>query len=87
MEQQLQDLESRQVDAEVIQRNLANISEALQRLPLDRRKELIALLLREVVYAEKDSKIKLILRPLPDLGWEVEGDRISFDERPNWLRD
>ena len=38
-----------------------------------------------MVYAEKDSKIKLILRPLPDLGWEVDGDRISFDERPNWL--
>jgi hypothetical protein len=29
--------------------------------------------------------MKLTLRPLPDLGFQVEGDKASFDERLNWL--
>ena len=49
------------------------------------RKELLALLIQEVVYAQEQSKIKLTLRPLPDLHWQVEGDKVSFDERTNWL--
>ncbi|MBI4064297.1 MAG: recombinase family protein [Elusimicrobia bacterium] len=35
---------------------------------------------------KEESKIKLTLRPLPDLGWEVDGDNVRFDERTNWLR-
>lgn len=46
----------------------------------------MALLVQEVRYGQSEGKIKLTLRPLPDLGWSVEGDRVSFDERTNWLR-
>ncbi len=33
-----------------------------------------------------ESKINLVLRPLPDLGWEMDGDNVRFDERTNLLR-
>lgn len=49
-------------------------------------KELLALLVGEVVYDAQKSKIKLTLRPLPDLGFQVEGDKVSFDERLKSLR-
>ena len=43
------------------------------------------MLVAEIVYDTRASKIKLTLRPLPDLGFQVEGDKVSFDERTNWL--
>jgi hypothetical protein len=57
------------------------------RLSLQNQKELLALLIEEIVYDPQKSKMKLTLRPLPDLGFQVEGDKVSFDERLNWLRD
>jgi len=81
------ELETRQVDAEILRRNLAQFSENFQRLTPEQQKRLLALLVSEVLYDMQGAKIKLTLRPLPDLGFQVEGDRISFDERLNWLPD
>ncbi len=35
----------------------------------------------DIVCDTQASKIKLTLRPLPDLGWSVDGDKVSFDQR------
>ncbi|MDD5655908.1 MAG: hypothetical protein PHF00_01455 [Elusimicrobia bacterium] len=69
-----------------MRRNLENFSRAFGKLSPEKRKELIGLLVQEVRYNQAEGKIKLILRPLPDLGWSVNGDEISFDESQNWLR-
>ncbi|MDE1976818.1 MAG: recombinase family protein, partial [Elusimicrobia bacterium] len=87
LEHQIQDLENREIDAEVIRRNLENFSKVFGRLTPQHQRELLALLIQEVGYAQDQSKIKLTLRPLPDLGWRIDGEKISFDERQIWLRD
>ena len=79
------ELETRQIDAEIIRRNLENFSLSFPRLSPQNQKELLALLIEEIVYDTQASKMKLTLRPLPDLGFQVVGDRVSFDERLNWL--
>lgn len=81
------ELETRQIDAEVLRRNLERFSSVFSDLAPEQRKRLVALLVSEVVYDAQASKMKLTLRPLPDLGFEVVGDRVSFDERQIWLRD
>ncbi len=81
------ELESRQIDAEIIRRNLESFSGFYTKLTPPQQKELLALLVGEVVYDPAASKMKLTLRPLPDLGFQVVGDKVSFDERLNWLRD
>jgi site-specific DNA recombinase len=80
------ELESRQIDAEIIRRNLESFSGFYDKLTPQQQKELLALIVAEVVYDTQASKIKLTLRPLPDLGFQVLGDKVSFDERTNWLR-
>jgi hypothetical protein len=79
------ELESRQIDAEIIRRNLESFSGFYTKLTPPQQKELLALLVGEVVYDTQASKIKLTLRPLPDLDFQVAGDKVSFDERLNWL--
>ena len=69
----------------VIRRNLENFSLVFGKLTPERQKELVALLVQEVSYSQQDQKIKLTLRPLPDLDLRVEGHKISFDERTDWL--
>lgn len=87
IDRDIAELESRRIDAEVICRNLANFARVFAKLAPERQRELTALLVQEVVYSQETSKIKLTLRPLPDLGIQVEGDnKVSFDERLNWLR-
>ena len=86
LDQEVQRLERRQIDAEVIRRNLENFSLVFGKLTPERQKELVALLVQEVSYSQQDHKIKLTLRPLPDLDLRVEGHKISFDERTDWLR-
>jgi len=55
------------------------------RLTPQHQRELLALLIQEVGYAQEQSKIKLTLRPLPDLGWQIDGEKVSFDQRLDWL--
>lgn len=86
LDREIADLESRRIDAEVVCRNLQNFGRVFGKLKPERQRELTALLVREVLYAQDKSKIRLTLRPLPDLGFQVEGDKVSFDERQDWLR-
>lgn len=79
------ELESRQIDAEIIRRNLESFSGFYTKFPPPQQKKLLALLVGEVDYDPAVSKMKLTLRPLPDLGFQVVGDKVSFDERLNWL--
>jgi site-specific DNA recombinase len=78
--------EERVVDAAVIQRNMQVFREVWDRLEPPERKEVLALLLREVVYDEPKGEMRMGLRQLPDVGpFLVISSSGSFDESLCWL--
>ncbi|MBI4970552.1 MAG: hypothetical protein HZC17_01760 [Candidatus Omnitrophica bacterium] len=81
----VQKLEGQVIDAEIIRKNLKQFEAAFEKLTLNERKDLLRLLIKEVIYDQTQSKIKLTLRPLPDLGFVIEDGKVSFDERQEWL--
>ena len=58
------ELESREIDAEIIRRNLGSFSGFYTKLTPPQQKELLALLVAEIVYDTQASKMKLTLRPI-----------------------
>ena len=85
IELSIRGLEGRMIDAEVIQRNLQRFEAVFDKLTPNEKKDLLRLLIKEIIYNQDPSKIKMTLRPLPELDLEVEGDKVSFDERQKWL--
>ncbi len=84
---QLKQLEERIIDTEIIRRNLERFGAVFSKLTPNEQKDLLRLLIKQVAYDPNHSKIKLILRPLPDLGLTVDGDKVCFDESAVWLPD
>jgi len=87
IELSIRGLEGRMIDAEVIQRNLQRFEAVFDKLTPNEQKDLLRLLIKEILYNQDPSKIKMTLRPLPELDLEVEGDKVSFDERQEWLHE
>jgi len=85
IEVSLQRLEGRMIDAEVIQANLRRFDAVFEKLTPNEKKDLLRLLIKEIVYNQDPAKIKMTLRPLPELELEVEDGKVSFDERQKWL--
>ncbi|HLD49760.1 MAG TPA: recombinase family protein, partial [bacterium] len=85
IELSIRGLEGRMIDAEVIQHNLQRFEAVFEKLTPNEKKDLLRLLIKEIIYNQDPSKIKMTLRPLPELDLEVEGDKVSFDERQKWL--
>ena len=73
------------IDADVIRQNLQRFDAVFDKLTPNEKKDLLRLLIKEIIYNQDPSKIKMTLRPLPELDLEVEGDKVSFDERQKWL--
>ncbi len=71
LDAEIVDLEKRQIDAGVVQRNLAGFVRIYEKLNDCEKKELLRLLLRTVTYNPKAAKLTLHLNPLPDLWGEV----------------
>jgi len=82
---EIQRLENRVIDAEIIRQNLQRFSAVFAKLTPDEKKSLLQLLIKEVNYDRNQAKIKLTLRQLPDLDLQVEGNKVSFDESKVWL--
>ena len=85
IELSIQSLEGRMIDADVIRHNLQRFDAVFEKLTSNEKKDLLRLLIKEIIYNQDPSKIKMTLRPLPELDLEVEGDKVSFDERTKWL--
>ncbi len=81
----IQKLEGQVIDAEIIRKNLKQFEVVIEKLTANEKKDLLRLLIKEVIYDQTQSKIKLTLRPLPDLGFVIEDGKVSFDERQQWL--
>lgn len=78
--------EERVVDSGVIQRNMQVFRDVWDRLEVSERKELLALLLREVVYDAAKGELRMGLRQLPDVGpFLIDSSSGRFDERLVWL--
>ena len=60
-------------------------SDSFRKLTPAEQKDLLRLLLKDILYDGQQGKIKLTLRQLPDLGVEVIDGKVSFDERQVWL--
>ena len=69
----------------MIRQNLQRFDAVFDKLTSNEKKDLLRLLIKEIIYNQDPSKIKMTLRPLPELDLEVEGDKVSFDERQKWL--
>ena len=70
----------------IIRNNLLNFSKVFDNLAPEEKKELIKLLIKEVLYDQDNSKIRITLRQLPDIGLAInDTENISFDERIDWL--
>ena len=67
LEQEIIELETRQIDADLVQRNLGNFLKVFDRLSDSDKRELLALLIARVIYDKKCSRLTIALNPLPDL--------------------
>lgn len=68
---EIAELEKRQIDANVVRRNLVNFGKVFDKMTSGEKRELVQLLLRAVTYDPEKAKLTLLLNPLPDLWGEV----------------
>ena len=94
LERQISTLEQREVDADVIRRNLGSFKELYGRMDPVEQKELIELLLHRVVYEqgerigrERKGRITLELNVLPDLWGDAASGACDFVYRQRTLPD
>lgn len=88
---EIQKHESQAIDAETIEQNFATFGEVFEELTPSEKRELLHLLIKEVIYDANHSLIKMALRPLPDIGpfmvnHQNHGQNRSFDVVSSWLR-
>ncbi|MBI4397444.1 MAG: hypothetical protein HY548_10135 [Elusimicrobia bacterium] len=68
---EIRSLEERQIDADVVRNNLLNFNEVFQKLTDNEQKELVQLVVKEILYDKARGVIQLLLRPLPEMEWDV----------------
>ena len=82
----IEKLENQVINAEIIQQNFRRFSEVFEELTPSDKRELLQLLIKEILYDKDHSKIKIALRPLPDIGpFIVNHQNKCFDAVSSWL--
>lgn len=87
LDEEIADLEKRQIDAAVVQRNLANFVKVFERLNDSEKRELMHLLIRHVSYDRERSSLTIALNPLPDLWGDLDHLDSVFVDRQISLPD
>jgi len=64
----IEKVENQAINAEVVQQNFARFSEVFGELTAAEKRELLQLLIKEILYDRDHSKIRIVFRPLPDIG-------------------
>ncbi|MBI4370198.1 MAG: recombinase family protein, partial [Elusimicrobia bacterium] len=77
LDQEIIQLECQEIDASVVQGYLHNFMEILNRLGDKEKKELLRLLIREVVFDGENSRVQVALKPLP----KIWGDVTQLEDR------
>ncbi|MHB2025156.1 MAG: recombinase family protein [Elusimicrobiota bacterium] len=87
LEGKIMEVEARQVDAALFHRNLAAFTEAIELLDPKQKKELVHLMIKEVVYDKPQSRVRLGFVTFQDYEWEPAQFSLSLDTCKEWLRD
>lgn len=66
VEREIEELELKQVDVEVIKNSLANFVNLIETMPLAQKRELLQLLIAKIVYDHPNREIHIGFRPLPE---------------------
>jgi site-specific DNA recombinase len=82
---QIEKREKEAIDAGTIERNFGTFGEVFGELTPPEQRELLQLLIKEVLYDADKSKIRMALRPLPDIGPYVNHQNGCFDVVSSWL--
>ncbi|MCB4756521.1 MAG: recombinase zinc beta ribbon domain-containing protein [Elusimicrobia bacterium] len=72
LEEDLRKLETKKIDADLVHRNLGNYMQVFKRLSESEKAEIMGLLIHQVAYDGKNSKMKIALRPLPEVWGDME---------------
>lgn len=83
----IEKLAEQAIDANVIQENFASFSEVFEELKPAEKRELLQLLIKEILYDSDHGNIKIALRPLPDIGPLMLNHQNGkgFDVVSSWL--
>jgi len=88
LEQVISHLESQQVDADIAQNSLRNFVSVLNNLEDQKeQRELLTILLKEVVFDGTKSRVRIDLKPLPKIRGNLDQLEGRFVYCKNWLRD
>lgn len=87
LDSEIEELEKRQIDADVIRQNLKNFMQVFRKLQDREKSEFINLLIHLVDYDGVSSKVRIGLRPLPEAWGDLDYLESVFDDRKNRLRD
>lgn len=70
---ELQALEERRIEADTVANNLRSFSRVFNKVTPKEQKELVQLMVKEAIYDGARNTLKLVLRALPSIGWDVNG--------------
>lgn len=86
LEGRILEVEARQVDASLLHRNLGAFMEMLERLDPKQKKDLIRLIVKEVVYDKAQSRVRLGLRAFQGYEWpDLDQFSHTLDTSTKWL--
>lgn len=85
LEGQVLEAEVRQVDAGALQRNLGAFVQAFEGMSVLEKKELIRLVIREIIYDKPQSRVRLGLVCFQDFEWDLAQFSTTIDPRTKWL--
>ena len=84
LDKEILEHESRAVDAEIVRQNIENFLLIFGQCNYEEQKELLKILIREVTYDGKNSRVKIALRPLSRAWGDVAHLEGVFEDRQNW---
>ncbi len=84
---EIERLEKRQIDANVVRRNLGNFLKLFAKMSGDERQEMMGLLVGRVIYDGEKSRVRIALRPLPEAWGDLDYLEGVFYDRQTSLPD
>lgn len=84
LQREIEQLESRQLDADVIRRGMQNFVQLFARLTDREKVELINLLVQQVLFDGINQKVTIKLRPLPQVWGDKDALEGVFYKRKTW---
>jgi len=84
LDKEIMEYEGREVDAEIVRQNLEHFLRLFGQCSYEEQKELLKLLIRDVYYDGKNSRVKIALRPVTGAWGDVAHLEGLFDDSQKW---